>query len=277
MHQFDQPNAAGYLRDSTFVIYQGNLIFAMGIFGGALVIWFLVRALRRPDTPLRNFWIAMIAFTAGVGLLVVGERDYFGVGQLTLVPLFALGLTLLANRFGSSRGVAMLIVAGCAIDFGLGVFLQARMEHLENTPTHAVFGTLALAGDNIDFPMPPDTLSQPAWANWFRKHQVGLSRKWLHELDGFRPGDPAVEPSKAALRPTLEKAIADEQRVWHGWYGAHGGEVTFLGDHFDDSDVMSGVLAILAAGVLWTMARQIPRPHPVKVAAAKERPVRKKK
>jgi pimeloyl-ACP methyl ester carboxylesterase len=129
MHTFDQPNAAGFLRDNVFVVYQTNLIFAMGILGGPLVVWFLVRALRRPETPLRNFWMALIAFTIAVGLLVVGERDYFGVAHLTLLAMFALGLTLLANRFGGSRLVATLIVAGCAIDFGLGVFLQARIEH----------------------------------------------------------------------------------------------------------------------------------------------------
>jgi hypothetical protein len=277
MHTFDQPNGAGYLRDNAFVIYQGNLIFAMGLFGGPLVAWFLIRALRRQQTPYRHFWIAMIAFTAAIGLLVVGERDYFGVGQLTLVPLFALGLTLLANRFGSARGVALLIIAGAAIDFGLGLFLQARMEHLENTPSHAVFGTMTLTADNIDFPAPPDTLSQPAWANWFRKHQVALSRQWLREMDGFRPGDPAVEPTKAALRPTLDKAISDEQRVWHGWYGAHGGNVTFLGDHLGDSDVMSAVLVILAIGALFSIARRMPRPLAVKIAPTKEKQTRRKK
>src|ERR1051326_3343138 len=157
------------------------MVFAMGILGGPLVLWFLYRALRRRDLPQRGFWIALIGFIVAVGLLVVGERDYFGVAHLTLISLFALGLTLLASRFGRSRTVAVLIVSGCAIDFGLGVFLQARIEHLENTPERPVFATLAVGDAGIDFPAPADTLSQPAWGNWFRKHQLAYSEKRWEE------------------------------------------------------------------------------------------------
>jgi hypothetical protein len=270
-HLFDQPNALGYLRDNLFVVYQTQLIFAMGIIGGPLVVWFLIRGLRR------RFWIALIAFTVAVGLLVVGERDHYGIGHLTLLAMFALGLTLLANRFGSSRTVALLIIAGCAIDFGLGVFLQTRIEHLENTPGRPVFATLTLSDAGIDFAAPPDSLSQPAWSNWFRKHQFGLSEKWLREINSFRPGDPAVESAKAAIRPTLEQAIRDEQRVWHGWYGTHGGEVTFLGDQFGAQDVTSAMLVVLAVGALWAMGRRIPRATIVKAAVARPKAARKKR
>jgi hypothetical protein len=277
MHNYDQPNAAGYLRDQAFVIYESNLVFAMGIIGGPLAWWFLIRALRNPRTPRRQFWIALVAFSIIVGLLVVGERDYYGIGHLTLMAMFALGLVLLANRFGSSRIAAMLIVAGCAIDFGLGVYLQARVEHLENTPSHPIFGTLSLAGGNLDFPAPPDTLSQPAWANWFRKHQFGLSQKWIREMDAFRPGDPAVEPAKAAIRPTLDNAIRDGDKVWHGWYAAHNGEVEFLGDRFGDTQVPATLLVLLGGFALWLAARQIPRPAPVAKASPVKPPARKKR
>lgn len=259
MHAFDQPSLAGYIRDNTFVIYQTSLIFAVGVFGGPLVVWFLVRALRDPAIRLRNFWLALIAFSVTVGLLVVGERDYYGVGHLTLLSMFALGLTLLAARFGSKRGVALLIVAGCAIDFGLGVFLQARVEHLENTPGHTVFSGLMLSKAGIDIATPgPHALSAAAWGNWFRKHQYALSEKWSRELAAFRPNDPAVEPTKSAIRPTLEQSLRDEERVWHGWYRNHDGEIVFFGDHFGDSDVASVLLVLLAMVLLWTMARRVP-------------------
>ena len=45
----------------------------------------------------------LIGFSLLIGLAVVGERDYFGVAHLTLVPLELLGLTLLAARFFSQR------------------------------------------------------------------------------------------------------------------------------------------------------------------------------
>ena len=54
------------------------------------------------------------------------------------MPLELLGLTLLAARFFTRRLVAYLIVAGCAIDFSMGVFLHARMQHLDNTAEHTL-------------------------------------------------------------------------------------------------------------------------------------------
>jgi hypothetical protein len=256
MHAFDQPNLAGYIRDNSFVIYQTGLIFAMGIFGGPLVVWFLIRVLRNPATSLRKFWLALIAFTVTIGLLVVGERDYYGVAHLTLLAMFALGLTLLALRFGSSRAIALVIVAGCAIDFGLGVFLQARVEHLENTGNRTVFGGLTLSAAGIDIATAnSDSLSSAAWGNWFRKHQYSLSHQWARDLAAFRPNDPALEPTKAAIRPTLEQSFRDEDRIWHGWYGAHGGHIVFLGDHFGDSDIPSVILGTLAIALLWRFGR----------------------
>jgi hypothetical protein len=254
MHAFDQPSLAGYIRDNSFVIYQTGLIFAMGIFGGPLVVWFLIRSFRNPATPLRNFWLALIAFSVMVGLLVVGERDYYGVGHLTLLSMFALGLALLAVRFGSSRVVVLLVVAGCAIDFGLGVFLHARVQHMENTPGRTVFNGLTISGAGVDIGTPgPDSLSSAAWGNWFRKHEYALSRQWTRDLAALRPNDPALEPAKAELRPTLEKSLRDEEDIWHGWYRAHGGEIVFFGDHFGDSDVTSAILAILAIALLWNL------------------------
>ena len=278
MHAFDQPNFAGYVRDNSFVIYQTNLIFAMGVIGGPLVVWFLIRAMRDPVTPRRHFWLALIGFSVLVGLLVVGERDYFGVGHLTLLAMFALGLTLLATRFGTARSVALIIVAGCAIDFCFGVFLHARVEHLENTPQRTVFSGLTIGNAGIDIATPgPDSLSSAAWGNWFRKHQYALSEKWSRDLAAFRPNDPALEPTKAAIRPTLEQSIRDEDRVWHGWYRSHGGEIVFFGDHFGDSDLPSVLLALVAAGLLGRMAKQAPRADKVKVAVAAPRPRTRKK
>jgi hypothetical protein len=278
MHDFDQPSALGYLRDNSFAVYQSNLIFAMGVFGGPLVVWFLVRAWRAPCGARRNFWAALIAFTVTVGLLVVGERDHYGVGHLTLLAMLALGLTLLAARFRSARRVAILIVAGCAIDFSLGVFLEARMEHRENTPGDTAFSGLTLSPAGIDIATPREgSLSNDAWGNWYRKHQYALAVTWLRDMTAFRPGDPALEPTKAAARPTLEQTIRDDQRVWRGWYRNHGGEMVFFGDDFGSTDATSALLALLGIGVLWRMARQVPRPVIVKAASTRPPPPRKRR
>jgi len=121
-----------------------------------------------------------------------------------------------------------------------------------------VFATLTISDAGIDFPAPPDSLSQPAWKNWFNKHQFGLSEKWLSELDKFRPGDPAVEPVKREVRPTLEQAVRDEQRVWHGWYGRHGGEVRFLGDHESVHLLLIPMFGAASLWILAMLARRVP-------------------
>ena len=273
MHSFDQPSAAGYLRDNAFVVYQTSLIFTMGIFGGPLVLWLLIRALRAAPPAVRNFWLALIAFAVAVGILVVGERDHYGVGHLTLISLFALGLTLLASRFRWSRVVALAIVAGCAIDFGLGVFLQARVEHEENTTERTIFSGLTLSSAGIDIATPvAGSLSSPAWGNWFRKHQYAYSVKWRRELDAFHPEDRSFDAAKAAIRPTLDQAIGDDERVWHGWYRDHGGEIVFFGDHFGSGNATLALLVVGAFGVLWKMTRLLPpAAEPAKLPAPKPR------
>ncbi len=267
MHAWDQPNAAGYLRDNLFVIYQTSLIFSMGLIGGPLVVWFLIRRFRRGSGEIRNFWLALLGFSVAACFSVVGERDYYGVAHLTLIPLFVLGLTLLAAQFTTrstwSPLVAWLIVAGCAIDFSLGVFLQARIEHLENTAGKTVFAGLNFRNGTFDIATPvPDSLSSIAWGNWYRKHQYALSEQWLRELAGFRPNDPAVEPSKAAVLPTIEQAVRDDEKFWHGWYRRHGGEIEFFGDHFGSSDATSVLLAVGALGLLWKLSRHVPKAPP---------------
>jgi len=48
-----------------------------------------------------------------------------------------MGLTLLASRFRQGRILAMLLVAGCVIDFSLGVvFSTCAYSNLENTGEH---------------------------------------------------------------------------------------------------------------------------------------------
>jgi hypothetical protein len=271
-HAFDQPSTAGYLRDNTFVIYQTSLIFSMGIFGGPLVVWFLIDGLRRAAAPWRRFWLWLIAFSIATGLAVVGERDFYGVGHLTLISLFALGLTLLASRFGRARWAALVIIAGCAIDFGLGVFLQARVEHEENSAHHTVFAGLTLSEAGIDIATPVEgSLSAAAWGNWFRKHQYALSVQWRRDLDAFHPGDPRFEAAKAAIRPTLDRTIDDEERVWHGWYRDHGGETVFFGDHFGGGRAPLVLLALAGIAVLWKMARMMPPAQAAATPAPKPR------
>jgi hypothetical protein len=90
--------------------------------------------------------------------------------------MLAIGLAFLAANFTTSRVVSLLIVAGCVIDFSLGIFLQARVEHLENTAQQTAFPRIMIGKVRMDLaPAGPDALSRTAGNNWFRKHQYALA------------------------------------------------------------------------------------------------------
>lgn len=272
-HHFDQPNEIATLRDNIFIIYQVQLIFTMGLIGGPLVVWLLVRGIRRRDTPpaMRQFWLWLIGTTVVIGLAVVGERDLYGSAHLTILPMEALGLTLLASRFRTNRVLAVLLIAGCAIDFSLGVFLHLRVQHLENTADRTYFNGPSVVNGQLALVPPPDGLNDYARENWFRKHQQVNVVQWRKTLSS---ADVLGKPQAMAMLDDME---SDDRKLFHGWYGRHGGQVEYIGDHFGASDIPSGMLAILFAGLLWRMWREIPSgvpaiaATPVKAKSARAR------
>jgi hypothetical protein len=277
-HVFDQPYTPAMVRDNIFLFYQANLIFSMGLIGGPLVVWFVIAAFRSGKGlgGERNFWLMLIAFSLLIGLAVVGERDYFGVAHLTLVPLELLGLTLLSARFFSRRLVAWLIIAGCAIDFSLGIFFHVRIQHLENAAGHTYFTGLSYSRGQFAIGTPgPESLNVSAWRNWLGKHQMAYSEKWLASGESYRPGDPAVEATRADLRAAIAEQLKEDDTLWHGWYARHGGEITLLGDHFD-GDATSILLVLVAIGLLAKMALLAktitPQSAPRLIAAAAAKP-----
>ena len=170
-----------------FIFYQVNAIFAMGTVGGPLVLWFIYRAWQRPPSqqqpkprskrnarkaprslaPMsseQRFWQILIVAGVLLGVAVVGERDPLGVGHLTLLSLQVLGLTMLAAIVPWKRGIlTALILAGCAVDFSFGVWLQAHVEAMDNTAQTMVFSGLDFRDGSIGLVEPgPDALSSSA-------------------------------------------------------------------------------------------------------------------
>lgn len=270
VHFYDQPNAMAALRDNIFLTYQVQLIFTMGLIGGPLVLWLLWRGLRRRDTPVetRRFWAWVIGASIVIGLSVVGERDYYGTAHLTLLPLELLGLTLLAARFRQGRLVAMLLVAGCVIDFALGVFLHLRVQHLENTPAHTYFSGPSVMNGQIVVAPSPEGLSGYASDNWLRKHQLANAQRWRGELLNVQA------EGKPQVMAMLDQLTTDDARLFKGWYARHGGEVEYLGDHFGTSSIPSAILAIVFAGLIWKLWTSVPAAQQKAVASAT---VRRKK
>ena len=220
-HFFDQVSRAGFLSDNVFIFYESNIVFSMGVTGGGLVLWLLYRAFRRAGrhSTERSFWMAMIPFCIVLGIAVVGEADQFGVAHVTLLSLAVLGLTMLAGRLPLRRVAMAILIAGCAMDFSLGILLHVRVQSLESGS--------ATAG--------PESLSPYARGNWFQKHQYELKQQT----------DPAA-------------AISEDDASWQGWYGRHGGSITFLGDHFerfsfDGNGLLQVLLVIQLACLLWAL------------------------
>jgi hypothetical protein len=274
---YGQPHRPGMVRDVAFGVYQTNAIFMMGLIGGLLVVWFLFQAFRggkwRSATGM--FWLSLILFSLVFGVALSGERDEYGVAHVTMLPMEALGLTLLAAHFVKRRAIALAILAGCAVDFALGVFLQARIEHLENTPERQYYSGLGVKDGQFKIGLPgPNSLSRNAWRNWFNKHQMRVCGEWLEAEEQFRPGDPLLAASRPMFRGAMREKLVEDDKYWHGWYRTHGGEITYLGDWFGDSDIPSVLLALAAIGLLWKLAA----PAPVAPVVSKRAPpVRRKR
>jgi hypothetical protein len=197
------------------------------------------------------------------------------VAHITLYAMLAIGLAFLAANFTTSRVVSLLIVAGCVIDFSLGIFLQARVEHLENTAHQTAFPRIMIGKVRMDLaPAGPDALSRTAGNNWFRKHQYALATTWLVSLARSRPSNGTLEPGQAAIRDALQEVVRQDETLWGGWYRRNGGEIVFLGDHFGDSDWTSVLLAIGCLGLVWKMVRYAP--PAIASAPVKSKPARAK-
>jgi hypothetical protein len=224
VHYFDQVDFSGFIRDNAFIFYESNVIFSMGLVGGPLALWLLYRYRRRGGVrgPERHFWAALIPFCIVLGIAVVGEADQFGVAHITLLSLEVLGLTMLAGAFRMRRIATVVLLAGCVVDFSMGILLHARIEGMESG--------IAMQG--------PESLSDFAQPNWRQKHQYALSQEM-----------------------NLRAEAADNDAQWQGWYRQHGGSIVFLGDHlaglsFDGNGALPALLFLLLGYLLWVLWKQ---------------------
>ena len=262
-----QLNPAGVLRDNAFGFYQVNLIFGMGLVGGPLVLWLLWGFVRRPSARAREwpFWRLLIPCCIIVGVAVVGERDPFGSAHLTLIPLEVLGLSLIAAAFPWRRVAAIAVVAGCIVDFSLGVFLQARVEALANTPRRTVFA----AGLNLksgSLQPTHNSLSAMAWQNWYSIHRFALSRQYLGSLAGYLPPDAADRQVASRTQAQLRRVLDEDARYWQGWWERHDYTLAFLGDDLagesgEGAVVPQSVLVVLLLALMGALLREM-RPAP---------------
>jgi len=123
----------GRLRDEAFLMYQGNLPFALGSLGVLLLAFEAVRTWKprrdrtRPDSW--RFWSALAAFVIVTGIGVQGSREPLGLAHTAQQPLVMIGVALFAARFGTwPRWLRRLAAAGFIADAGLGVLLHFWLQ-----------------------------------------------------------------------------------------------------------------------------------------------------
>ncbi len=148
----DPRDALSYWRDYTFLIYQTNIIIAMGSIGGILIVGMLVASMLRKDTPgpQRKFWLTFALLSLVGGVAVVGEKDYFGLAHICLQPAVLLGVTFLAVSLPSLRLVGRCVLAiGAAFDFAVGVLLQLSMENTTVQDIVVQHGRMIIALDAL--------------------------------------------------------------------------------------------------------------------------------
>jgi hypothetical protein len=169
----------GRLRDEAFLLYQGNLPFALGSLGVVLLILEALRTARR-TRPLRPdswvFWAALAAFAIVVGIGVQGSRAPLGLAHTAQQPLVMIGVAFLASRFGAwPRWLRVLAAAGLLADACLGILLQFWLQSYPLDLPNDWRGPLGLTLHDL-------SLMMAGW-NWGNK--IGGGHRFVADvLDG---------------------------------------------------------------------------------------------
>ncbi|PYT02411.1 MAG: hypothetical protein DMF60_21445 [Acidobacteria bacterium] len=254
-------NGAAEIRDEAFMVYQLNLIFAMGLLGGPFVVCLLIRnAIRNRGKPIPDwkFWRWLIPCCAALGIAVVAEKDLVGVSHLALLPLEIMGIAFLASRFPSlPRAARLLLIAGCVIDFSFGVFLHARVESLENTPSRTLFGDFQFTGGGRLVLVDPDPTAPTGSVrtNWSAKHRYADVQRYLRDMPRQYAHDVAFQQRWPEIEKTLRDIVGEDAHDWGGWFGRHGGVLSYLGDQVagesgKGSDMAAAAFVVLFFGLV---------------------------
>jgi len=164
--------AASYIgpaRDVIFDLFPTMVLYGLMLVIVALVIDFIVQVLGdwgRIDPEL-GFWRGMILLLPPLAIGTTDCLEESGLAHIYLQPLILTGLVLLAVSFRQlPRWWRVLVVAGAAVDYVLGVGLQLGLEHHVFHYGPGIFGEHQLQTDGL--------LLQAA-VNWQEKQEAGLA------------------------------------------------------------------------------------------------------
>jgi hypothetical protein len=127
---FRQTSSWGTLRDQLFLVYQLNPLLALGSVGWLAVAVQAVRRARAAPRRQAFFWAASLAGVLLLSFAAYGDRDHYGIGHICLQSTVLGGLAFLASQWGAvGRAWRIALIAGCAVDFTLGIALQFAVEN----------------------------------------------------------------------------------------------------------------------------------------------------
>jgi hypothetical protein len=155
-----QESFWGSIRDYVFLIYQTNLIFALGSVSGVVLLASLPHYIKdfRLNPGVR-FWALFSVFCIILGIAVHGTPSDFGLAHIVLQPIVMLGLVLILHGWERwPTWVRIALLCGIVIDIGLGIVLHFGIQGMTPVPI-----------DQLDWP-----LSRTAFFNWQLKESYYL-------------------------------------------------------------------------------------------------------
>lgn len=127
----------GYLHDYFFLLYQSNVLAAIGLVGGFAAAYIVWRNGREPGNLTRSgatssrlaeqrmFWWLVVGLGLALGVGSVGSRHRFGAAHVSLQPLVLLGVVAIAAGWPTlSRRWREALLWGAVVDFSLGILLH---------------------------------------------------------------------------------------------------------------------------------------------------------
>jgi 4-amino-4-deoxy-L-arabinose transferase-like glycosyltransferase len=259
---FAQKSELGYARDYLFLMYQSNLIVAVGAISGIVLLVLMARAVpaaaggpKGQARSLRRFWLALAIVCTLGGIAVHGERDQFGVTHVTLQPLVLLGVTAVAAWLPSlPAALRWLVLVGCLADFGMGAALQFWMQGKDNdSPEKPVFRFepgVVRTDHGPAFTFARETeLSGSAFGNWLAKNRQALLARHVREL--AQHNSPVAAALRVRVQAALDNARMEDRALFGGYFSRHGDKLSFLGDSLGKWVVVPlGAACALTAGML---------------------------
>jgi hypothetical protein len=126
---FRQSSPWGSLRDQCFILYQVNLLFALGCVGWVVAGREGWRESKAAAPGERAFWFLAIAGFVVGSIAVYGDREHYGITHICLQSVVLLGVAFIASRWENlPRGWKCALAAGCVADFVFGIALQFALE-----------------------------------------------------------------------------------------------------------------------------------------------------